>query len=84
MLLNNQWVTKNIKGKIKKKNPEDKWKWKYNISKSVRDSRNSSKKEVDNDTDLPQKARKVSSTLSSNLKTRKQRSKHISKLDGRK
>lgn len=42
------------------------------------------KKEVDNDTDLPQKARKVSSTLSSNLKTKKQTSKHISKLEERK
>ena len=71
MLLNNQWVTKNIKGKIKKK-PEDKWKWKHNISKSVRDGRNSSKREVDNDTNLPQKARKISNTLSRNLKTRKQ------------
>ena len=41
----------------------------------MRDSRNSSKRQVGNDTDLPQTARKISSTLSPNLKTRKQTNK---------
>ena len=41
----------------------------------INESRNSSKRQVGNDTDLSQTARKISSTLSPNLKTRKQTNK---------
>ena len=44
--------------------PEDQWKWKYNIPKSVGGSKNSSKREVHSDKGLPQETRKISNKQS--------------------
>ena len=33
MLVNNQWIIEEIKGRIKKVIPGDKWKWKHMIQK---------------------------------------------------
>ena len=61
MLLNNQLVTEDIKQEIKKI-PWDKLKWKHNNPKSMGQSESISKREVDNDTSLPQETRKKSQT----------------------
>ena len=59
MLLNNQWITEEIKKEIKKI-PRDKWKWKLDNSKAMGCSKSSSKREVYSNTSLPQETRKVS------------------------
>ena len=59
MLLNNQWVTEEIKEETKI--PADKWKWKHDDPrKSMRCSKSSSKREVYSDANLPQETRKIS------------------------
>ena len=60
MLLNNQWITEEIKKEIKKI-PRDKWKQKHNDPKSMVCSKSSSKREVYSDTSLRHKTRKISS-----------------------
>ena len=53
MLLNNQWITEEIKGN--KKIPRDKWKWKHDNPKPTRHSKSSSKREVYSNTILGNK-----------------------------
>ena len=57
MLLNNWWITEEIKEEIKKI-PRDKWK--HGDPKAIRDSKSSSKKEVYGNINLPQETRKIS------------------------
>jgi len=60
MLLTNQWLNKKSKEKIKKISG-DKWKWKYNMLKSMGCSEDSSKREVQYcNANLPQEIRKIS------------------------
>ena len=66
MLLNNQWITEEIKRK--KKKPRDKWKWKRNDPKPMGCSRNSYEREVVSNTVLPQVTRKISNNLTLPLK----------------
>lgn len=56
MLLNNQWVTEEIKEDIKKI-PRDKRKWNHNDPKPMRCSKTRSKKEVYSNTSPPQETR---------------------------
>ena len=58
MLLNNQWITEEIKEEIKL--PRDKWKWKYDSSKPMWHNKSSSKKEVYSNINLPLEIRKTS------------------------
>ena len=51
-----QWWNQRINWKI----PQDKRKWKYNLTKSLRCSKSSSKRGVHSDTNLPQEIRKLS------------------------
>ena len=60
MFLSNQQVTEEIKRKIKKKNSSNKWQWKHDNSKSVWCSKSSSKREVYNNTILPQETTETS------------------------
>ena len=62
MLLNNQWITEEIKEK--KKIPRDKWQQKHDDPKPMRCSKNSSKREVYSYTSLPQETRKISNKQS--------------------
>ena len=57
MLLNNQWITEEIKED--QKIPGEKWKQKHNDPKSVGHSKSSSKQEVYSNTSLPQEMRKI-------------------------
>ena len=59
MLLNNQWITEEIKEEIKKI-PTDKWQWKHNNPKPMVHSKSSSKSEVYRNTILPPAMRKIS------------------------
>ena len=59
MLLNNQWITEEIKEDIKEI-PKGKWKWKENNPKPMGCTKSSSKGEVFSDTILPQETRKIS------------------------
>ena len=59
MLPNNQWITEEIKEEIKKI-PRDKWKWKHDDPQPMGHRKSSSKREVYNDTSLPQEIRKIS------------------------
>ena len=59
MLLNNQWITEEIKEEIKKI-PRSKWQQTYNTPKPMGCRKNSSKREVYSNTGLPQKTRKSS------------------------
>ena len=59
MPLNNQWVTEEIKEEIKKI-PRNKWKQKHDDSKPMGCSKSNSKREVYDDTSLPQETRKIS------------------------
>ena len=59
MLLHNQWITEKIKEKIFKI-PGDKRKWKQNDPKSMGCNKNSSKREVYNNTSLQKETRKIS------------------------
>ena len=61
MLLNNWWITEEIKEEIKKI-PRDKWK--HGDPKAIRDSKSSSKKEVYGNINLPQETRKISNKQS--------------------
>ena len=54
MLLNNQWIIEEIKGK-NQKIFGDKWKWKHNNPKSMWHSKSTSKREVNSNTSLHQK-----------------------------
>ena len=54
MLVNNQWIIEEIKGRIKKVIPGDKWKWKHNDPKPMGYCRSNCKREVYSDTSLPQ------------------------------
>ena len=56
--LNNQQVTEEIKGEIKKLS-RNKWQWKHNNSKPMGCSESSSKREVYRNTILPQETRKT-------------------------
>ena len=58
MLLNNQWITEEIRGN--KKIPRDKWKWKHNDPKPMGCSKSSSKWEVFSNTVSPQETRNIS------------------------
>ena len=55
--LNNQQVTEEIKGEIKKLS-RNKWQWKHNNSKPMGCRKSSSKREVYSNTLLPQETRK--------------------------
>ena len=57
MLLNNQWITEEIKEEIKKM-PRDKLKWKHNDSKSIEFSKSSSKRGDYSNTVLSQEIKK--------------------------
>ena len=57
--LNNQQVTEDIKGEIKKIS-RNKWQWKHNNSKPIGCSKSSSKREAYSNTILPQETRKTS------------------------
>ena len=59
MLPNNQWITEEIKEKIKKYLQTNE-KWKHNDPKPIGCSESSSKREVCSDTSLPQEIRKIS------------------------
>ena len=59
MLLNNQWITEEIKEEIKKI-PRDKWQQKHDDPKPMGCSRSSSKRVVYSSTILPQETRKLS------------------------
>ena len=74
MLLNNQWVIKEINGEIKKI-PRNKWEQKYVISKPMG---NSSKREVYSYTSLSQETRKISSKQS-NLTPKETRERRTNK-----
>ena len=67
MLLNNKWVTEEIKEEIKKKKKIWRKKQKHSDPESLGCSKSSSKKKVYNDTGLPQKTGKVSKYLTSHL-----------------
>ena len=67
MLLNNQWITEEIKEEIKK-HPQTKWQWKRNNPKPMVHSKSSSKSEVHRNTILPREMRKISNNLSLHLK----------------
>ena len=58
MFLNNQQVTEKIKKEIKKIS-RNKWQWKHDNSKPMGCSKNSSKREVYDNTILPQETRKT-------------------------
>ena len=61
MLINNQWITDEVKEKIKKKKkkiPRDKWKQKLDDPKPTRGSKNSSKIAYTK-TSVPQKTRET-------------------------
>ena len=80
MLLSSHWITEEIKDEIKKKIPQDKWKWNYNSPKLMGCSKSSSKREVYSNTILPQKIRKTlkrqpNFTLKTTGKTNKQTNK---------
>ena len=60
MLLNSQEITEDIKEKIKKKIPRNKWQWKQNDPKRMGCNKSSSKREVYSNTILPQETRKIS------------------------
>ena len=59
MLLNNQWITEEIKEEIKKI-PRDKWQQKHDDPKPMGCSRSSSKRVVYSNTILPQEKRNIS------------------------
>ena len=59
MFLNNEQVTAEIKGEIKKIS-RNKWQWKHENSKPMGCSKSSSKREVYSSTIRPQKTRKTS------------------------
>ena len=63
MLLNNQWIIEEIKGRIKKIIPGDKWK--HNDPKPMGYCRSNHKREVYTDTSLPQETRKIPNKQSS-------------------
>ena len=77
MLLNNQWLTKEIKGEINK--PRDKWQWRHNDPKPVGCSKSSSKREVNSNTSLPQKLRKIANEQP-NLTPKATRERRTSKM----
>ena len=58
MLLNSQWITEKSKEKIKKI-PREKGKWKHSDLKPRRHRKSSPKREVYNNTILPQETRKI-------------------------
>ena len=58
MFLNNQQVTEEVKREIRKI-PRNKWQWKHDNSKPMRWSKSSSKREVYDNTILPQETRKT-------------------------
>ena len=58
MFLNNQQVTKEIKREIKK-NSRNKWQWKYNNSKPMGCNKSNSKRDVYNNTIVPQETKKT-------------------------
>ena len=62
MLLNNKWITEEIKEEILKI-PKDKWKRKYNNPQSMGCSKSSSKREVYGETSLLKETRKISNKL---------------------
>ena len=68
MLLNNKWVTANIKEEIKKKKPGGKYRHKHNDLESVECSKSSSKKEIYSNICLLQETRKISNNLTLHLK----------------
>ena len=57
ILLNNQWITEEIKEEIKI--PTDKWQWKHNDSKPMGSRKTRPKREVYTNTILPQETRKT-------------------------
>ena len=67
MLLNNQWITEEIKEGIKKY-LETSRNEKNDDPKSMGHSKGSSKREVYSDTSLPQETRKISNNLTLHLK----------------
>ena len=83
MLLNNQWITEEIKVEIKKI-PGDNWKWKHNDPKSMGHSKSSSKKEVNSDTSLPKETRWVSNNLTLNIKLLEKEQTKPNLVEGRK
>ena len=83
MLLNNQWITEEIKVEIKKI-PGDNWKWKHNDPKSMGHSKSSSKKEVNSDTSLPKETRRVSNNLTLNIKLLEKEQTKPNLVEGRK
>ena len=58
MLLNNQWITEEIKEEFKV--PRSKWQWKHNDPKPMECSKSSSKREVYSNTISSQEMRKTS------------------------
>ena len=58
MLLNNQWITEEIKEEIKEY--QEKWQWKHDNPKPMGCSKSSSKREVYSNKILPQETRKIS------------------------
>ena len=62
MILKNQWVNNNRRNQ---RISEDKWQWKYNLTKSTECSKSRSKREVHSNIGLLQETRKISSKLPS-------------------
>ena len=67
MLLSNQWVTVEIKGRIAKISTE-KWQGKHDNTKPIGGSKYSSKREVYSNTISSQETRNISNNLSSHTK----------------
>ena len=76
MLLNNQWITGEIK---EKKIPGGKWKWKQKNLKSMGGSKSSSKREIYSVASLSQETRKIHNEQH-NLKTKETRKRKTNKI----
>ena len=79
MLLNNQWITEEIKEEIKKI-PRHKWEWKHDDPKPMGHSKSSSKREVYSNKILHQETRTISNKLNLHLKQLEKEEKTIPKV----
>ena len=71
MLLNNQWITEEIRGN--QKIPRNKWQWKHDNPKPMECSKSSSKREVYSNKIVPKKQEKLKQSNLTPKGTRKRR-----------